>query len=330
MLLLPAAAAWGAESEHPVIKPVPGSLLNENLYVYKDMDAFPFPVSSQADPAGMQFRMVKGKKWFLPYVSRKPGAEETFYSEAEIIQHYKGIAGERKGAVLYEERNRMYFTVPGIGNAVFLCYVWVSDLGYYNLLVIEEQASDEKERGEERPWRKRPEEGAESANEPSRKLHGLLQEAEYAYLGGNKAAAVETLQRAVASITEELPLSARNVRFVTDTKTYGTRRSNIFAPGEPVRISCLLTGHGFRKMGDRYEIDVTTDFLVIAVDGRVLGSREDAFRFSNASSVPAAEFSMDLTYVFSDIPRGTYTIHTILKDKLSGKRTQFANDIVIR
>ncbi|MBW1819543.1 MAG: hypothetical protein JRJ60_20575, partial [Deltaproteobacteria bacterium] len=161
-------------------------------------------------------------------------------------------------------------------------------------------------------------------------LRALFKEAEDAYISGKKFFAMDALKKAMTTVGRELPLTARNMRLVADTTHYKTRESNSYGPGEPILISCLLTGYGFKREGENYTIDITTDFLVLAEDGKVLGSQEDAYYFSHTSPGPTPEFPMDLSYVLSDAPRGTYTIHTVIKDNNSNKQTKFINEIVIR
>ena len=319
------AAAPAAELEHPLITPIPGSTLVGDLSHYKALDAFQFPVPT--DSGESEFRMVQGKKWFLAYMLPKKEGARGPGSQSEIIAYFKALNERHGGRVLYEDEGRLYFTVSlPEGKTRCWVYLWTSDLGYYNLHIVEEIAAT----GGEAPSPAERAEDATPKNPVLVELRALCKAAEDAYVSGEKFSAVDALKKAMSTVTRELPLTARNVRLVEDTTHYKTRKNNRYGAGEPIRISCLLTGYGFKREGDNFSIDITTDFLVLAEDGKVLGSQENAYYFSHTSPGPTPEFPMDLSYILSDAPRGTYTIHTVIKDKNSNKQTIFINEIVIR
>jgi hypothetical protein len=323
-LLLAGSTAPAETLEHAIISPLPGSVLVEDLSYIKELGAFQFPVTS--GPGKTEFRMVQGRKWFLAYMSPKREPGKTPYSRSEIIAYFKSLNDRLGGRVLYEDEGRLYFVFYPPGGITCWVYVWTSELGYYNLHIVEEAAAA----GGDAASREQTRAGGSPEKPVLSELRALFKAAEDAYVSGEKFSAMDALKKAMSVMSRELPLTARNVRLVTDTTHYKTRQNNIYKAGEPILISCQLTGYGFKREAGNYTIDITTDFLVLAEDGKILGSQEGAYTFSHTSPSPTPEFPMDLTYVLSDAPRGTYTIHTVIKDQNSDKQTKFINEIVIR
>jgi hypothetical protein len=318
--------ATASELKHPVVEPIPESVLVADLSYFRELDAFQFPVTRDPRNGRPEFRLIQGKKWFLPYEAPKTGADGKPLPQTEILRHYRELTLHHNGKILYEDKDRLYFVIPESETKRVWCYLWTSSLGHYNLHILEETLPAEKgaAAGEGRNGT------ADQESLESIQLHSLLQKAEKDLLQDDRAAAILALQKAISAVEEGLPLAVKNVRLVEDTTHYRTRSSNVYEAGEPILISCLLTGHGFVRDGPNYVIDITTDFLILAADGKVLGSREEAFRFSHTSPAPVPEFPLDLSYVITDAPKGTYSIHTVVRDINSGKQAKFINDIVIR
>lgn len=161
-------------------------------------------------------------------------------------------------------------------------------------------------------------------------LETLLNAARLSYRKGNKVEAVQNLKMGILSIWDELPLTVKNIRLVTDTTNYASRKNNVFRKGEPIFITSQIFGHKFKKVGDCYRINITTDFLVLDDAGKVLGGQKDVMKFDNISPIPMTDFSLDLTYTLSGAPEGTYNFQTKVNDKNSGNSTEFITKIVIK
>ena len=85
-----------------------------------------------------------------------------------------------------------------------------------------------------------------------------------------------------------------------------------------------------KKVGDSYNINITTDFLVYDDAGKVLGGQKGVLKFDDISPIPMTDFSLDLTYTLTGATPGTYKFETIVNDRNSGKSTKFENKIEIR
>jgi len=147
---------------------------------------------------------------------------------------------------------------------------------------------------------------------------------------GDRIEAVEYLKKAILSIWDDVPLTARNIRLVSDLKNYTSKKNNVYRKGETIYLTSQIFGHRLKKNGDSYQINITTDFLVLDETGKVLGGQNDVYKFDHTSPIPNTEFSLDLTYTLTGLPDGIYKIQTKVNDKNSAKSTAFDNIIEIR
>lgn len=158
----------------------------------------------------------------------------------------------------------------------------------------------------------------------------LIDAADKSYRTGKRIETAENLKKAVLSIWDEIPLTVRNVRLVSDTKNYATKKNNIYRKGEPIYITSQIFGHKLKKIGDSYHINIAADFLVSDDAGKVLGGQKNVIQFNNISPIPMTDFSLDLTYTLTGAPSGIYNIQTTVNDKNSTHSTKFENKIEIR
>jgi hypothetical protein len=154
-----------------------------------------------------------------------------------------------------------------------------------------------------------------------------VEEAKQHYANGNPLGAIGSLKAAVLSIWEQAPLTVQNVRLVKDTKSYALRENNLYRSGEPVYISCEIVGHRLNRVGQTYQIHITTDFEVLDPGGKILGGQKDVFKFKNVSPIPNTEFYLNLTYRLTGAPKGAYDILTTVHDRQSGKQAKFKTRI---
>ncbi len=161
-------------------------------------------------------------------------------------------------------------------------------------------------------------------------LDALLDGARKAYLAGDQLGAAQRLKEAVLSLWDEVPLTATNVRLVTDQETYATRPDNPYASGEPIYLVTQLMGYGLRKAGELFTINIVTDFYVLRESGEVIGGLQKFGRFDLTSPMPVTDFRLDLTYRLTDAPAGVYVIQTVINDQNSGKTTRFDQKIRIQ
>ncbi|MGD2029103.1 MAG: OmpA family protein, partial [Desulfobacterales bacterium] len=121
----------------------------------------------------------------------------------------------------------------------------------------------------------------QAPNVPASEFSALVDAADTSYKTGNKIETVKILKKALLSIWNEVPLTARNIRLVSDTKNYTTKKNNIYRKGEPIYITAQIFGHELKKVGDSYHINITTDFLVLDDAGKILGGQQEVLKFNN-------------------------------------------------
>lgn len=170
----------------------------------------------------------------------------------------------------------------------------------------------------------------QAPNVPTGEFFALVDAADKSYRTGNRIETVENLKKAVLSIWDEVPLTAGNIRLVSDTKNYAIKRNNIYRKGEPIYITAQIFGHQLKKVGDSYHINITTDFLVLDDAGKILGGQKEVLKFNDISPIPVTDFSLDLTYTLTGATAGIYKFQTTVNDKNSAKSTKFENEIEIR
>jgi len=173
-------------------------------------------------------------------------------------------------------------------------------------------------------------EGDNPSNAADTDFAALVDAADKSNSTGDRIEAVENLKKAILSIWDDVPLTARNIRLVSDLKNYTSKKDNVYRKGETIYITSQLLGHGLKRIGDTYQINITTDFLVSDETGKVLGGQEEVYKFDHTSPIPNTEFSLDLTYTLTGLPGGFYKIQTKINDKNSAKSTTFENIIEIR
>jgi outer membrane protein OmpA-like peptidoglycan-associated protein len=128
------ASAGSTKQDHPVIKPIPGFILDDSEI--KDFAAFTFEY--EEDDKSME-KQVKGKYWFLYYEYRKADKK---YTELEIIENHKQAALEKGGKILKEDEPKLDFTVPYSGGTIWVhLHAWENS---YELTIIEEKRFKKK------------------------------------------------------------------------------------------------------------------------------------------------------------------------------------------
>ena len=108
---------------------------------------------------------------------------------------------------------------------------------------------------------------------PLGEFAALLDAASLSYREGNTVDAVYNLKMGILAIWDELPLTVKNIRLLSDTTNYTSRKNNVFRKNEPIYITSQIFGHRLVKVGDGYKVNITTDFLVIDDTGNVLGGQ---------------------------------------------------------
>lgn len=126
-------------SEHPLIRPFPGSVLAQNMSHYRNFDAFTFTVT---DPTTKQKtkKEVKGTYRRLLYEVRKEdGSRKTDISTIEFFENFKQAALEKGGKVAYEDHAQLVFTLPREDGGTTWCKVEATSLGQTYLTIVDEK-----------------------------------------------------------------------------------------------------------------------------------------------------------------------------------------------
>ena len=108
--------------DHPVIKPIPGSTLEDAEF--KEYSSFTFEYEENGKEVE---KNVKGKHWFFYYEFKK----EENVSELEIIENYKQAALEKGGKILRVNDVKLDFTVPLSDGRIIWAHLhaWVNSYG---------------------------------------------------------------------------------------------------------------------------------------------------------------------------------------------------------
>lgn len=132
----------------------------------------------------------------------------------------------------------------------------------------------------------------------------------------------EPVLDALEQAWEDCPFSLSAVLLVEQPAEgyglYQPRSDNRFRPNEPVHVYIEPICYGFERDGPRYRFGMNADFRVLDTDRRVIGGQDDFGQFLFESFRKNRELKVDLNFVFSDVPPGTYVFETVLHD-MTGK-----------
>lgn len=124
--------------EHPLIRPFPGSTLNDNMCAYNDFDEYTFRT---IDPdTGKEVKTsVRGKSWKLLYTLYTPEKKwDRSHSVLEYKENYKAAAREHGGTVLYDKDTHLVFTLPNEDGGKTWVHLHITNGAQQNLRIIEE------------------------------------------------------------------------------------------------------------------------------------------------------------------------------------------------
>lgn len=123
--------------EHPVVKPMPGSILKAKISKKQNYSTFKFRVKEGNKVSSVE---KGGQYWELRYEFRDAdGKIDRTISRAEVIGNYVAAVKEKGGAILSQGSNFLVFSVPRQDGGKS----WVkltSNAGNYVLSVIDEKA----------------------------------------------------------------------------------------------------------------------------------------------------------------------------------------------
>jgi len=130
--------------EHPVIKPIPKSIVDKSSehknYTYE----FPF-YDNKANI--VNYKKIKGTFWKLSYniFGKDNQRKDGVFSSVEIIRTYRNLALEKGGEILWErsEGGRLTFTIPKSEGDNTWCQIFARE-GYYELDIVEKESKKKK------------------------------------------------------------------------------------------------------------------------------------------------------------------------------------------
>ena len=139
---------------------------------------------------------------------------------------------------------------------------------------------------------------------------------------------LDTLQRAVTDAWTRMPLTQRRAIFVAEKPelygAYTERKSNVFAPGEPLVTYVEPVGYTWAAVADgEVEFGVTVDFTLKTPDGKILGGQEGFANTVLRSRYKNQEFMLTLTLNASGLTAGDYVLAYTLHDRGSTKTSSF-------
>jgi outer membrane protein OmpA-like peptidoglycan-associated protein len=137
-ILLTVCMAEGAADckEHPLIRPWPGSELQENCQ-YRDFDEYSFWVTEAGTGKEIKTK-VQGKFWILNYILYDAAHNwDGSHSVLEYRENYKQSALEKSGTILYENGGYLTFTLPGDDGSTTWCEVHIWNKSMQDLRIIE-------------------------------------------------------------------------------------------------------------------------------------------------------------------------------------------------
>jgi hypothetical protein len=134
---------------------------------------------------------------------------------------------------------------------------------------------------------------------------------------------IDTLQQAVVDAWTEMPLTVRQVMFVTEKPqilgAYSERPTNVFKAGEKLLTYIEPVGYTWKSQGDMFNFGVSVDFVIKNADGKILGGQENFAKLSLASRTKLQEFMVNLTMSLDGIVPGKYILEYKLHDLGSEK-----------
>lgn len=168
---------------------------------------------------------------------------------------------------------------------------------------------------------------AQSAPERMEKAEGLLSQAK-------PLEALDEAHAAYLDLWQRMPLMLRRSALVQEPArgrgAYQERTEAIYAPGELIYLYVEPVGYGWREPAEgRFQTDFSVDVAINDRAGRTLIGQNGFDELRNLASARTAEFYANITYQFSRIPPGKYTLVTRLNDRVTSKSVTTEHDFEI-
>ena len=319
--------------DHPVIKPAPGSTASHKPR-FKESDTYTLKYTLNDKMVEMK---VEGSHWSYNYQYLKENGQiDRSITGPETVKYFKEVVIKQKGEILKETNSELIYTVRMSDGekawARVFCNGWK---GYYQLDIVEEESEEKPDIGKNVTQEQSKQNLSQttamkrSSESISASFPSMLNEAEEFQKAGKNFEAIKKLKQAVLQIWNDVPLTVQNVRIVEDTKTYLTRQNSTFGSGEKIYITAEIFGYTFKRIGDAYSINISTDVYFLQ-GGEVMAGQQNFGAFELITPIPSTEFRLDLTYWLTDAPAGVYDVQTVVHDMNSGQSTKFTTQIKMK
>jgi len=130
--------------EHPVIKPIPKSILEKSSEQKNYTYEFPF-YDKSVDV--ISYKKINGtyRKWSYRIFGKEAQKVDGIFSSIEIIRGYRDFAVKKGGEILWEQGNggRLSFMIPKPDGDKTWCHVSARN-GYYELDIVEKESVKKK------------------------------------------------------------------------------------------------------------------------------------------------------------------------------------------
>ncbi|MHA7774292.1 hypothetical protein [Roseibium sp. M-1] len=140
----------------------------------------------------------------------------------------------------------------------------------------------------------------------------------------------ETFTSALAAYDQAWASSG--LAFTTATFTQGTstgygqytpRGDAVFADGEALSVYAEPVGYGFKESAGGFGYALTASYKLLNASGQVLAEQDNFATFSGNGRAKQRELSAALTFQFSGLPSGSYTLETRFADENGGSQAAF-------
>jgi len=155
----------------------------------------------------------------------------------------------------------------------------------------------------------------------------LASKAEGLMTAGRYEDATKALEAAQDKLWQASPLLFRHALFTAGEPTgfglYDLREGSAFKRSEPLIIYAEPMGYGYGRDGSLYVISLDLDFSIKDSKGKEVAAQENFGNLSFRSRFPNKEFMAKVTYDFSGLPAGDYSVTTRAKDRNTDKSAEF-------
>lgn len=154
-----------------------------------------------------------------------------------------------------------------------------------------------------------------------------MDQADELYNSGDKLGALDRMRQAVMGLWSEVPLSARNIHFVTDPPEgfgmYEPVAKAVFDALDPVHLYFEPVGGTVKKESGFFKMALAAGFQVKDLQGNVLGGQDNIQTLETTTRSFSSEVMMTLTFNFKGLPSGQYILAVTLRDGFSNKTATF-------